>query len=158
MAQAVLIPGFVKNPRELLTAGAGGVAATVVDVLLLVLMVERGVSVPTAAFLAATAGAAVCFLMNKYVAFRDRSSVTIQQVGRFGAVAVTTAMLMALSMKILAVHLGVPYLVAKVVCAAVVFVVWTYPAQRRLVFAPRSPASAGSLHLGRPMDAGASMA
>jgi len=146
VAHAVLIPGFVNNPRELLTAGAGGVAATVVDVLLLVLMVEQGgVSVPTAAFLAATAGAVVCFAMNKYIAFRDRSSVTVQQVGRFGAVAVTTAMLMALSMKILAVHLGVPYLVAKVVCAAVVFVVWTYPAQRRLVFA-------------RPMDAGASMA
>jgi len=145
VAQTVLIPRFVKNPRELLTAGAGGVAATVADVLLLVLMVEHGVSVPAAAFLAATAGAAVCFLMNKYIAFRDRSSVTVQQVGRFGAVAVTTAMLMALSMKVLAVHLGVPYLVAKVVCAGVVFVVWTYPAQRRLVFA-------------RPMDAGASMA
>ena len=145
MAQTVLLPGFVKNPRELLTAGAGGLAATMVDVLLLVLMVERGVSVPTAAFLAATAGAAVCFLMNKYIAFRDRSSVSLQQVGRFGAVAVTTAMLMALSMKILAVHLGVPYLIAKVVCAGVVFVVWTYPAQRRLVFA-------------RPMGAGASMA
>jgi len=145
VAQTVLLPGFVKNPRELLTAGAGGLAATMVDVLLLVLMVERGVSVPTAAFLAATAGAAVCFLMNKYIAFRDRSSVSLQQVGRFGAVAVTTAMLMALSMKILAVHLGVPYLIAKVVCAGVVFVVWTYPAQRRLVFA-------------RPMGAGASMA
>jgi len=145
VAQAVLILWFVKNPRELLTAGAGGIAATVVDVLLLVLMVERGVSVPTAAFLAATAGAVVCFVMNKYIAFRDRSSVTVQQLSRFGAVAVTTAMLMALSMKILAVHLGVPYLVAKVVCAAIVFVVWTYPAQRRLVFA-------------RPMNAGASMA
>ena len=145
MAQAVLIPWFVKNPRELLTAGAGGIAATVVDVLLLILMVEHGVSVPTAAFLAATAGAAVCFLMNKYVAFRDRTSVTIEQVGRFGAVAVTTAMLMALSMKVVSVHLGVPYLVAKMVCAAIIFVVWAYPAQRRLVFA-------------RPMNAGASMA
>jgi len=158
VAQRVLIPGFVKNPRELLTAGAGGVAATVIDVFLLVLMVERGVSVPTAAFLAATAGAAVCFLMNKYVAFRDRTSVTVQQIGRFGAVAVTTAMLMALSMKVLAVHLGVPYVLAKVICAVTIFVVWTYPAQRRLVFGPRSPASAGSLHRGRPMDAGASMA
>lgn len=141
----MLIPWFVKNPRELLTAGAGGIAATVVDVLLLILMVEHGVSVPTAAFLAATAGAAVCFLMNKYVAFRDRTSVTIEQVGRFGAVAVTTAMLMALSMKVVSVHLGVPYLIAKMVCAAIIFVVWAYPAQRRLVFA-------------RPMNAGASLA
>ena len=136
---------LVKNPRELLTAGAGGIAATAVDVGLLILMVEQGVSVPTAAFLAALSGAVVCFLMNKYIAFRDRSSVTIEQVGRFGAVAVTTAMLMALSMKVVAVHLGVPYLIAKVVCAAIIFVVWAYPAQRRLVFA-------------RPMDAGASLA
>lgn len=145
MAHGVLYLRFVKNPRELLTAGASGIAATVVDVFLLVLMVEQGVSVPTAAFLAASAGAVVCFLMNKYIAFRDRTSVTIEQVGRFGAVAVTTAMLMALSMKIVAVHLGVPYLLAKVMCAAVIFVVWAYPAQRRLVFA-------------RPLDAGASMA
>ena len=145
MAHGVLYLRFVKNPRELLTAGASGIAATVVDVFFLVLMVEQGVSVPMAAFLAACAGAVVCFLMNKYTAFRDRTSVTIEQVGRFGAVAVTTAMLMALSMKIVAVHLGVPYLIAKVVCAAVIFVVWAYPAQRRLVFA-------------RPMDAGASMA
>jgi len=97
---------------------------------------------PAAAFLAASAGR-VCFLMNKYIAFRDRTSVTVQQ-SLVRRVAVTTAMLMALAMKIVAVHLACRT-IAKVVCAAVVFVVWAYPAQRRLVFA-------------RPMNAGASMA
>jgi hypothetical protein len=33
-----------------------------------------------------------------------------------------------------AVVLGVPYLLAKLICAICVFAVWTYPAQRRLVF------------------------
>ena len=33
---------------------------------------------------------------------------------------------------------GVPYLLAKVICSALVFLAWTYPAQRRLVFLARS--------------------
>jgi putative flippase GtrA len=124
----------VKNPREMLTAGLGGIAATAVDICLLVLMVESGVSVPAAAFFASFAGAAVNFVVNKYIAFRDRSPITIQQLSRFGVVAVATAMWMALAMKVVAVELGVPYVVAKLVCAVLVFVAWTYPAQRRLVF------------------------
>jgi hypothetical protein len=43
-------------------------------------------------------------------------------------------------MQLVAVRLGVPYLLAKLICAAIVFAVWTYPAQRRLVF--RRPAHA----------------
>ncbi len=131
----------MKNPRELLGAGVGGAVGTVADVAMLVMLVERGgVSVPVAAFLAATVGAAACFLMNKHVAFRDRSPVTLDQLGRFGLVAVATALMMALAMQIVAVTIGVPYLAAKLVCAATIFVVWTYPAQRHLVF--RRPMSA----------------
>jgi hypothetical protein len=47
---------------------------------------------------------------------------------------VATATLMALAMQLFAVKLGVPYLLAKLICAALVFAAWTYPAQRRLVF------------------------
>lgn len=130
----------VKNPREMLTAGLGGVAATAIDVFLLVLMVESGVSVPAAAFFAACAGAAVNFVVNKYIAFRDHSPISIQQLSRFGAVAVATAMWMALAMKVVAVELGTPYVVAKLICAVLVFVAWTYPAQRRLVFGRASTA------------------
>jgi hypothetical protein len=43
-------------------------------------------------------------------------------------------------MKIVAVDLRVPYLAAKALCAAAVFVAWTYPAQRRLVFRRPVPA------------------
>jgi putative flippase GtrA len=126
---------LVKNPRRLLTAGFGGVVATLFDVSLLALMIQHGVAISVAAFFAAAAGAVMNFTLNKYIAFRDRSPITLQQLTRFGAVSVATAMLMALSMHVVAVKLGVHFLLAKAICAAIVFVIWTYPAQRRLVFA-----------------------
>ena len=86
----------------------GGAAATGVDVGTLVLLVEHGTPIPLAAFFAAAAGAVVCFTLNKYVAFRDRSPVTSLQLARFGIVAVATALLMALAMKVVAVKLRVP--------------------------------------------------
>lgn len=135
MAWGVLISRFVKHPRELLAAGFGGAVGTGVDVAALVLMVGHGVSVPVATFLAALAGAATNFVLNKYVAFRDHSPINLRQLARFGFVAVAAALLMAGAMKIVAVKLGVPVVLAKLACAAVVFAIWTYPAQRRLVFA-----------------------
>lgn len=124
-----------KNARELVTAGFGGIAATIVDVAVLVLLVEViGLSIPVSAFLASTSGAVMNFVLNKYIAFRDRSPISVQQVARFGAVAMATALLMALAMKLVAVELGVPYVAAKLLCAVTVFIVWTYPAQRKLVF------------------------
>jgi putative flippase GtrA len=128
----------VRNIRELLASGFGGAVGTAVDVSVLVLMVQHGTAIAAAAFCGATAGAAMNFAMNKYVAFRDRSPISARQVVRFGVVAVAAATLMALAMELVAVKLGVPYLLAKLICAVVVFVVWTYPAQRRLVF--RRPA------------------
>jgi putative flippase GtrA len=126
----------------MLAAGLGGAIGTVLDFAALVLLVELvGLSIPVSAFLAATAGAAACFLLNKHVAFRDRTEVTLRQVARFGLVAVAAALLMACAMRIVAVDLRLPYPAAKALCAAIVFVAWTYPAQRRLVFA-RRPAPA----------------
>jgi putative flippase GtrA len=140
----VLHVWLVKNLRELLAAGLGGAVGTTIDVCALVLLVEQArLSIPLATFLSATAGAGVCFLMNKRIAFRDRSRVTLPQIARFGLVAVAAAFLLALAMKLVAVDLRVPYLAAKALCAATVFLAWTYPAQRRLVFkrpAPVSPA------------------
>jgi putative flippase GtrA len=120
-------------------AGCGGALGTVADVGALVLMVGvLGVAIPVAAFVASAIGAVACFLLNKYIAFRDHTPVTFAQVARFGFVAVMTACLMAVMMKLVAVDLHVPYLAAKLVCAATVFIAWTYPAQRRLVFVRRA--------------------
>jgi len=130
----VLYLRLVKNVRQLAAAGIGGAIGSVLDVAVLVLLVEHGTRVAVAAFCGAAAGAVLNFALNKYIAFHDRSRITARQLARFGTVAVATAILMALAMQLVAVKLGVPYLLAKLICAAVVFAVWTYPAQRRLVF------------------------
>ncbi len=85
----------MKNPRELLAAGFGGAVGTGIDLAVLVLMVKHGVTVPVATFLAALAGAATNFLLNKYVAFQDHSPIDLRQLARFGFVAVAAALLMA---------------------------------------------------------------
>lgn len=130
----------MNNTRQLIAAGAGGAAGSLLDVAVLVLMVEHGAAVAGAAFCGAAAGAAMNFALNKYIAFGDRSPISGRQLARFGLVAVAAALLMAAAMQLVAVELGVPYLLAKLLCAAAVFAVWTYPAQRRLVF--RRPAHA----------------
>lgn len=137
MAHPLLFVPTIMQLRQMATAGLGGIAATVVDVSLLVLLVEHGALVSLAAFVAASCGAAVGFTMNKYIAFRDRSPISVEQVGRFAFVAVTTALLMAVAMHVFAVQLGLNVLLAKLACSALVFCAWTYPAQRRLVFRRR---------------------
>ncbi len=120
--------------RERIAAGVGGGIATAVDVTTLVLGVHAGVAVAPAAFIGCSLGAVASFAWNKFVAFRDRSRITWQQLGRFGVVAVATALLMACAMHVVAVKLGVPLVLAKLACSAAVFLAWTFPAQRRLVF------------------------
>src|SRR5262245_59001272 len=115
-------------------SGFGGGLSTAADVAVLTILVEAGAPIAVSAFVGSMVGAVVCYLMNKYVAFRDRSRVRAAQLAAFGLVAAATALMMALAMQLVAVKLGVPYLLAKLICAAVVFVVWSYPAQKRLVF------------------------
>jgi len=129
---------LVKNPRQLLGAGLGGVVATGLDLALLVVLVGHHVAIPVATFVAALSGAGMAFVINKYVVFRDRSPINWRQVARFDFVAVVAALLTATAMKVVAGTLGVPVPIAKLACAAVVFALWTYPAQRRLVFVPRA--------------------
>ncbi len=121
--------------RTLLTAGFGGALSTLVDVTLVVLLVHGArLPVPLAAFAAALCGGAVCFLANKYLAFKDRSPIRAQQVARFGLVAVGSALLSATAMQLVSVNLGVPIVPARLAVAVLVFLAWAYPAQRRLVW------------------------
>ena len=125
----------VTKPRQMLAAGLGGAVGSVFDVVTLLLLVKfTPASIPLSAFLAAGVGAVVCFVMNKYIAFRDGTPVTFEQVVRFGFVAVATGILTAGGMKLVAVDLHVPVLLAKALCAAAVFIAWTFPAQKKFVF------------------------
>jgi putative flippase GtrA len=128
--------------RQVAGAGLAGMLGTAIDVAVLAALVEHGAGVASSTFAGAIAGAGVSYVASKYVAFRDRSSLCFRQVARFGAVAMATALIMALAMQLVAVVMGVPYLLAKGVCAAVVFAIWSYPAQRLFVFrTPARPAS-----------------
>ena len=120
--------------RQSVGLAAGGVLATSLDVTILATLVGHGSAVPVAAFLGSAAGAGAGYLFNKYVAFGDRSPICAAQLTRFATVALITATLMAVLMRLIAVELGVPYLLAKAVCAIAVFAAWSLPAQRRLVF------------------------
>jgi putative flippase GtrA len=124
----------VKNPRQLLTAGIVGAVGTGLDLGALVLLVGLRLPIPLATFIAALVGAATNFTLGKYVAFRDRSPLSLGQIARFDVVAVVAALLMAAAMKIATASFCLPVVAAKVACAAVVFAIWTYPAQRHLVF------------------------
>jgi len=110
------------------------VASTFLDIGVLWTLVHHGVPVAVAAFIGAIAGAVTCFLFNKYVAFNDRTPTTWEQVGRFTLVAVATALIMAVAMQVVVVWIGVPLVIARLVCAVIVFLAWSYPAQKRLVF------------------------
>lgn len=132
-----LLRPVTRNAKSVLGASAAGVTATLLDITVLWTLVHAGVAVPIAAFCGAITGAIACFVINKRVAFADPTPVTFEQVGRFSLVAVTTALFMAAAMQIAAVWFGLPVLVAKLVCAAVVFVAWSYPAQKRFVFRPQ---------------------
>jgi putative flippase GtrA len=126
--------------RRIAGAGLGGLAGTALDVAVLVTLVESGAPISVAAFAGAAAGAAVCFTLNKRLAFGDRTPLSARQLGTFAAVAAVSATLMAIAMHLATHEARLPYLLAKALCAATVFAVWSYPAQRRLVFRrPESP-------------------
>lgn len=137
MAHRVLLPG-VMELRRFATAGANGVVSTLVDLGTLMSLVGIGAPVAVAAFLGCCIGAVANFTLNKYLAFRDPSPIAPAQLARFTLVAVATGLLTAGGMQLAVVQLGAPVMIAKLICAAVVFAAWTYPAQRRLVF--RTPA------------------
>jgi putative flippase GtrA len=132
---------------EAAVAGLGGVVATLVDVATLSALVESGCAIAPAALAGASAGAVAAFWFNRHVAFRDHSPLGCRQVARAGVVALVTALAMAAAMQLTAVVLGIPYLVAKALCAVLVFTLWSLPAQRRFVFVNRLDAAASTSSL-----------
>ena len=135
------------NVREAVGAGLSSIAAGAVDLVVLVVLVERGVSVAVAAFIAATIGAVVNFVCSKYFAFHDRTPLALGQALRFAAVELAGALFIALSIELFAVGLGVPYVLSKLLCSTLVFGAWGYPAQRYLVFRTPGPERASRFEL-----------
>lgn len=124
---------------RLVRTGVSGLAATAIDVMALVAFVELAdAPVALAAFLGAVMGAGCNFTLSKFWAFRCPEPIDPKQVFTYAMVSFVTACVMAGSVHFLAVNIGMPYLLAKGIAAAVVFLVWSYPAQAKLVF-PSAP-------------------
>jgi len=122
----------------MLRVGLSGGLASVLDVVALLLLVEKGqMPVGIAAFLAASLGAAASFVVNKTWAFRDPSPLQAGQVVKFAGVALGTALGTGACVSVLSVGMGLPYLAAKGISAVALFLCWTYPIQSRFVFRHR---------------------
>ena len=147
MAWSLLIHRGVSDvTKRFMRVSVSGMVATAVDVVALILLVELLRShVTIAAFLAAALGGVTNFLINKYWAFEDDAPLELRQVTIYALVSLVTAAFTAAAIHILAVLIGIPYLFAKAVAAALVFLLWTYPAQARLVFPDASAAAGDSL-------------
>ncbi len=121
---------------RILRTGISGFAGAIIDVIVLILLIEvAGLPVGWAAFSAAASGAGVAFVLSKFWAFRDRSPLEAKQVGAYAFVSLVTATFMAISIHVMAIVLGLAYLIAKAIASVVVFACWSYPAQARFVFA-----------------------
>jgi putative flippase GtrA len=125
---------LLAKTKEFFAAGLASIVSGIVDLAVLIALVESGMSVPVAAFVAALCGAVAHFALSKYFAFRDGSPLAFGQALRFAIVAVGAALFVALAMQLFAVRLQLPYVLAKVPSSVLVFVAWTYPAQRYFVF------------------------
>jgi putative flippase GtrA len=115
--------------------GLSGLAATVVDVIVLIMLVEVvGMGVGWAALMAAGTGGVCGFVMAKFWAFGDRAPLAARQVLAYGVVVGGAAALVAISIHLLVIF-GAAYLMAKLIASVGVFALWSYPAQARWVFA-----------------------
>ena len=124
--------------KRVMRVSASSVLATAVDIAALIALVEvAAMHVTVAAFVAAVCGGVTNFLVNKYWAFADGEPLDVRQVSLYVLVSLANAMFVAASLHVFAVLIGVPYLLAKAAAAALVFVLWSYPAQAKLVFPPQ---------------------
>jgi putative flippase GtrA len=120
--------------RQRIAAAIGGILATAADVSVLAMCCRAQVAIGVAAVCGVAAGGLLGFFWNKRVSFCNREPIARTQVVRFVSVVAVTACLMALCMQLLSAWFGLPYLIAKLISSSLVFLTWTFPAQRRLVF------------------------
>lgn len=124
--------GFVAVPVRLwMASGLASLAATGVDVSTATAVRGAGGSIPLAAALGALLGAVLNFVLQRR-AFRARRDLG-RQLAAY-AIVVAGALAINTTLTTLA-GLFVPILPAKLFACAAVWLVWTFPVSRRVVFA-----------------------
>lgn len=114
-----------------------GAAATAVDFLVVVALVESWVAGPVlATALGSLVGAFVNFGLNRAVTFRSRDA-RLPQAGRYALVSATSLALNAGGMALFAPFPVVPYRVAWWITRGLVYFLWNFPLQRTYVFGPQ---------------------
>jgi putative flippase GtrA len=113
---------------------AGAISSTV-DLMVLVLLVERAhLPAVVATALAVAAGAAVNFLLNKYVAFRDRDPEVVRQAARFATGVGVSMLFHAALVYTLTQRFGLHYLFAKLLADGLIFTFGNLALNRYIVF------------------------
>ena len=114
--------------ETLLRSAGVGVAATVADLVALVLLVQLAGLPPAAANVPALlAGVAVQFLGNKLFAFRDHRNDWARQGALFAVVEAGALALNALAFHVLVTATPVPYALARVISSSAVYFGFSYP-------------------------------
>jgi putative flippase GtrA len=124
--------GFVAVPVRLwMASGLASLAATAVDATSSTAIRGAGGSIPLSAAIGALLGAALNFILQRR-AFQARHGLGRQLAGY--AIVVAGALAINTTLTTLA-GLFVPILPAKLLACAAVWIVWTFPVSRRVVFA-----------------------
>lgn len=123
-------------PLQLLRHQAGAVLATAVDFGVMALLVSGvGLSPVLGTVAGATCGAVSNFTLGRRWIFRAQGGAPSAQALRYLLVSACSLGLNAGGEWLLAVRLGLGYLLARAIVAASVSLLWNYPMQRHFVFA-----------------------
>ena len=123
----------------------GAVLATAVDFLMMIIWVESGLGSPVSgAAVGAASGAISNFVLGRAWIFQASGRSALGQAFRYALVAAGSLGLNSLGQHLILKSTALPYVVSRVIVAAVVGLSWNFPLHRRFVFAggrrdPRAP-------------------
>ena len=139
--------GWFRNAQGPFTRNVlAAVVATLVDFLIYVGLVAGGwMSAPVAVAFGNLSGALVNFTTNRLWTFRSRDA-RLPQLGRYGFVSLTSALLNAGGVAVLLLLPSINYVLAWAFVHGAVFIAWNFPLHRGYVFKPRrsEPAAAAA--------------
>jgi putative flippase GtrA len=120
----------------------GAITATAVDFLMMIGWVELAHGSPvTAVAVGATCGGVTSFLLGRRWIFRVTDRSAAAQALRYGLLSASSMGLNSLGEYLLLRALGLPYVLTRLMVAALVGLCWNFPLQRYFVFRRGKPAA-----------------
>jgi putative flippase GtrA len=126
------------RPSSLLLFGRhqlASVAATAVDYAVMIVCVSlAGLGPVAGTILGASSGAITNFALGRYFTFRADGDTMFGQAFRYGLVSAMSLVWNATGEHLLAVMLGIQYIIARLIVGTLVGFVWNFPMHRYFVF------------------------